>query len=344
VLKVLLTDEYGWTWFIPLHDGTVSVGVVINQEKSNAKKTADKAAGKDTFLTEFYKRQIKHTPNIVALLGDAALVKKPDVPLVNSASDYSYQASHYAGPHYRLVGDAGGMCAPHVHRPYFTFSIAFIDPYFFSGVHLAIAGATTATASICATLREEKNAQSKKLVNGIRPEWKPHTRGKQHISSQQGVQLRHTSYCRFLLVVLSAYKQIRAQSAAVLATDYEDNFDRAFDFFRPIIQGNTDTGKKLAGDALNQTIRFLAQHAFEPSQLEERAALISKHGDPLEKLPVASLGDTEKEIRSKAILRGVGIRKLMRTEDILRLDNFVTDHVGGFKLRLKRDALVLDKA
>lgn len=80
----------------------------MNQEKSNAKKAADKASGEDTSLVEFYKRQIKHTPNIVALLGDAVLVKKLDSPLVNSASDYSYQASHYAGPHYRLVGDAGG--------------------------------------------------------------------------------------------------------------------------------------------------------------------------------------------------------------------------------------------
>ncbi|KAF9468234.1 FAD/NAD(P)-binding domain-containing protein [Collybia nuda] len=301
-----LEDESGWTWFIPLHDGTVSVGIVMNQEKSNAKKAVDKVAGKDTSLEEFYKRQTKHTPNIVALLEGASLVKKPEVPLVNSASDYSYQASHYAGPRYRLVGDAG----------------AFIDPYFSSGVHLAIAGATTAAASICATLKGE-------CTEAQACEW--------HTARTE------TSYTRFLLVVLSAYQQIRAQSRPVLAKEDEDNFDRAFDFFRPIIQGNSDTGKKLVGDDLNQTIHFLAEHAFEPSLPEERAALVSKHGDPLQKPPVASANDNEEDARSKAILKGVAIRKLMRTEDIVHLDNFVTDQHGGFKLRLKRGALGLDK-
>ena len=35
------------------------------------------------------------------------------------------------------------------------------------------------------------------------------------------------------MVVLSAYKQIRAQSTNVLADIDEDNFDKAFTFFRP---------------------------------------------------------------------------------------------------------------
>jgi hypothetical protein len=38
---------------------------------------------------------------------------------------------------------------------------------------------------------------------------------------------------RFLIVVLSAYKQIRAQSKDVLCDVGEDNFNRAFDFLRP---------------------------------------------------------------------------------------------------------------
>ena len=109
--SLCLTDESGWTWFIPLHDGTVSVGVVMNQEKSTAKKTVAKAAGEDTSLAAHYHRQLQHTPNIIALLGDAKMVKKPDVPLVSSASDYSYQATHYAGARYRLAGDAGGELA-----------------------------------------------------------------------------------------------------------------------------------------------------------------------------------------------------------------------------------------
>ncbi|RDB23600.1 Sulochrin halogenase [Hypsizygus marmoreus] len=301
-----LADETGWTWYIPLHDGTVSVGIVMNQEKSSAKKAAAKAAGEDVSLAAFYRRELKHTPNIVALLGDATLIKKEDSPVVSSASDYSYQATHYAGPHYRVVGDAG----------------AFIDPYFSSGVHLAIAGGLTAVASICAVL----NKECTELEAG---EW--------HTARTEA------AYTRFLLVVLSAYQQIRAQSAPVLSEDHEDNFDRAFDFFRPIIQGNTDTGKKFAGEDLNKTILFLAEHAFEPSLPEERAALVSQHGDPTQKLPGSLPEDDEEEKRSKAILKGMAIRKLMRTEDIVHLDNFVSDNLRGLRLRLKRGELGLDR-
>jgi flavin-dependent dehydrogenase len=110
-LKSTPKDETGWTWYIPLHDDTVSIGIVMNQEKSNAKKATAKEAGEDTSLEAHYHRQLRLTPNIVKLLGDAKMVKKPDAPMVSSASDYSYQASHYAGPGYRLVGDAAGTSA-----------------------------------------------------------------------------------------------------------------------------------------------------------------------------------------------------------------------------------------
>ncbi len=36
-----------------------------------------------------------------------------------------------------------------------------------------------------------------------------------------------------MMVVLSAYKQIRSQTGDYLSTAEEDNYDRAFDFYRP---------------------------------------------------------------------------------------------------------------
>jgi hypothetical protein len=38
---------------------------------------------------------------------------------------------------------------------------------------------------------------------------------------------------RFLLVVLGAYKQMRAQSEDVLSDVGENNFDKAFEYLRP---------------------------------------------------------------------------------------------------------------
>ena len=42
-----------------------------------------------------------------------------------------------------------------------------------------------------------------------------------------------TTQHRFLIVVLSAYKQMKAQGENVLSDVDEDNFDRAFKFLRP---------------------------------------------------------------------------------------------------------------
>lgn len=47
------------------------------------------------------------------------------------------------------------------------------------------------------------------------------------------VKKRLTARRRFLVVVLGAYKQMRAQRENVLSDIGEDNFDRAFKFLRP---------------------------------------------------------------------------------------------------------------
>lgn len=41
------------------------------------------------------------------------------------------------------------------------------------------------------------------------------------------------SYARFLMVVISAYQQMRNQKEPVLSELGEDNFDRAFSFVKP---------------------------------------------------------------------------------------------------------------
>ena len=127
---------------------------------------------------------------------------------------------------------------------------------------------------------------------------------------------------------------MRAQSQAILSSDSEDNFDRAFDFFKPIIQGTHDTGK--TADNLAETIKFLAEHAFEGSTPEERHALEAKYH-------AASVAGADATEEDKAILKQIAVHKLMRTEDVENLDNFVTDAHNGLKLRLSRGNLGLDR-
>jgi len=68
--------------------------------------------------------------------------------------------------------------------------------------------------------------------------------------------------------VLSAYKQIRSQSANVLSDIDEDNFDKAFACLRPVIQGGAEMGARLSEDELQRALDFCV-HLFSPTTPEQ---------------------------------------------------------------------------
>lgn len=138
-LRFVNLDESGWAWTIPLR-GYTSVGLVMNQSISVDKKRHQTPVPS---VEAFYLQQLKLTPNLWGLVSPGTLIDCPDPngggagARVKSASDYSYSARTYTGPGFRIVGDAG----------------AFIDPFFSSGVHLAMSGGLSAAATICAEIR-----------------------------------------------------------------------------------------------------------------------------------------------------------------------------------------------
>lgn len=153
--------------------------------------SAKKKQMSETSSVDFYKECLKSAPIISEALGDAELTTE-----IHSASDWSYSASTYASPYLRIVGDAG----------------CFIDPFFSSGVHLALSSALSAAATIQAARRgdvDEATAAS----------W--HT---DKVSE---------GYHRFLLVVLTSLRQIRGQAQPLLNDFDETGFDKAFAAFRP---------------------------------------------------------------------------------------------------------------
>ena len=172
----------------------MSVGIVMRQDLSTQKK---KALGSPSG-PEFYHESLKLAPNVMGILGDAKLVTE-----IKYASDWSYSASSYASPHTRIVGDAG----------------CFIDPYFSSGVHLALASGLSAAMTICAA----RNGDCDEITAA---NW-------HSIKVAEG-------YTRFLLVVMSAMKQIRRQDEPVLSDWDDDGFDVAFDAFRPSMDSPTE--------------------------------------------------------------------------------------------------------
>ncbi|OCH83543.1 hypothetical protein OBBRIDRAFT_808931, partial [Obba rivulosa] len=193
-----LEDETGWAWFIPLHDGTTSVGIVTDQESSIKKKKAVRESPDGNILTlqKYYLEEISRAPGLAKFLDNATMRGKGTNEAIKCASDYSYAASTNAGDHFRLAGDAG----------------AFIDPFFSSGVHLAFVDGLSAAITISASIRDS-------VSEDVAGRWHDAKVG--------------ASYTRFLLVVLGSYQQMRNQKMSILSDVDEDNFDRAFNLLRP---------------------------------------------------------------------------------------------------------------
>ncbi|KAH7912479.1 FAD/NAD(P)-binding domain-containing protein [Hygrophoropsis aurantiaca] len=304
-----LSDESGWAWFIPLHDGTTSVGIVMDQKISIAKKS-QLPTGQNG-LADHYRKELDQAPNVRKLVGEGVL-QSGSAGSIMSASDYSYSATSYAGPNYRIIGDAA----------------AFIDPYFSSGVHLALSSALSAAATICASIRGHCHESEASQWHTIRV---------------------GTSYTRFLFVVFSAYRQIRAQEKPVLTDIDEDNFDRAFNHFRPVIQGSADVNSGRIQGELKATLDFCSQAYSEPTSPEEREAVLSRVGDISTNDAAKFLSDKspaagpELDDKAKRVLGSILARKVMRTEDVEHLGHWVSDELLGYRLKLERNTLGLEK-
>lgn len=120
--------EHGWFWFIPLADGTTSIGAVMwpHYLKSRNKP-----------INEFFQDTIEMSPALAARLVNAERTTE-----VAATGNYSYACTQTHGRNYLLVGDA----------------FAFIDPFFSSGVMLAMQGAFIGAEAVDTCLRDPKHA------------------------------------------------------------------------------------------------------------------------------------------------------------------------------------------
>jgi len=113
--------DHGWFWFIPLHDGTTSVGAVCWPYYMKTRKTDP---------TSFLMKTIALCPAVAERLKNASLTAP-----VTATGNYSYRAERMSGNGYIMLGDA----------------FAFIDPVFSTGVYLAMNSAFQGadTVEIC---------------------------------------------------------------------------------------------------------------------------------------------------------------------------------------------------
>ncbi|KAF9075632.1 hypothetical protein BDP27DRAFT_1380744 [Rhodocollybia butyracea] len=327
-----LLDESGWAWFIPINDGTTSVGFVRNQKMHHEWQEQNQTEDNDIFspsaipdlsqsptMVARYVALFRLAPGIVKLITNQGSLVDGSV---RSASDYSYSAPTYAGPGFRIAGDAG----------------AFIDPFFSSGVHLALTSALSAAASVAASIRGDCSEQE---------------------AASWHTNRFATSYTRFQVVVLSAYKQLRAQNVNILSDVNEDNYDRAFAFLRPVIQGNAEMGERLYERELQASLDFCLK-LFSATSPESHDQLIAnpKIGKELldltgpvvapealrRALYVASESegvdkDCPEEDTTRMVLEKINSRRVLHQE--YSVNGFEAEAFNGLSIRLERGNLGL---
>jgi len=124
--------ENGWVWKIPLHDGTTSVGVVMDSDWAQAEI-------KKSSVDALFQQQVQLTNEISGLISNATF--KDETHLIK---DWSYVTTKMTGDGYALVGDAA----------------CFIDPLFSSGVHLALQSGVLAAAYAATVIQSPDLARS----------------------------------------------------------------------------------------------------------------------------------------------------------------------------------------
>ncbi len=120
--------EQGWFWFIPLKDGTTSVGAVCWPAYLKSRKVEP---------TQFLMDTIAMAPEIAERLKDAEITGP-----ATATGNYSYSSDRMTGDGYLMVGDAW----------------AFVDPVFSSGVYLAMNSGTLGAEVVDAVLKDPSRA------------------------------------------------------------------------------------------------------------------------------------------------------------------------------------------
>lgn len=121
--------DKGWFWFIPLADGTTSIGAVCRPDVLKSNRDGD--------ITSLFLKLIETCPALAHRLRNATLTGP-----ATGTGNYSYDSSTMTGERYIMVGDASG----------------FIDPVFSTGVYLAMRSAFLGADTVAACLDHPERA------------------------------------------------------------------------------------------------------------------------------------------------------------------------------------------
>ena len=132
------SDRKGWFWYIPLHDDTVSVGIVAPFD--------DLFKGRKGH-EQTYREEVERCPAVSSRISAAQRATG-----YFATRDYSYRSTRLAGDGWVLIGDAFG----------------FLDPLYSSGVLLALkSGELAADAIVEGVARGDTSARQLGSWGGV---------------------------------------------------------------------------------------------------------------------------------------------------------------------------------
>ncbi len=127
--------DHGWFWYIPLLDGTTSVGAVAHPGYFKEHR-------KGASLDEFLMQTIALAPKLADRLKNAEMIEP-----ATSTGNYAYDSKFCRGDRFVMIGDA----------------FAFVDPMFSSGVYLAMNSAFESANAVDHWLKGEARLAEKQF-------------------------------------------------------------------------------------------------------------------------------------------------------------------------------------
>jgi len=117
--RIIALPRLGWFWLIPLKDGVMSVGAVLDIADYQGREKGDPA--------RLFAESLAEAPLAARLLAGAERISDFHVE-----SGFSYRSTSYCGDRWFLAGDAG----------------SFLDPIFSTGVLMALQSGVEAAAAV----------------------------------------------------------------------------------------------------------------------------------------------------------------------------------------------------
>jgi len=197
-------EKQGWTWIIPILEGRLSIGVVLNDSYiREQKKNLLPAHGKEWQMA-LYKQELMESPFLREVLDGARIVQRL---MINGDFSYFIDSEKKHGANFALIGDAS----------------TFIDPIFASGVYLSMNSARLVTDALHVRFtdgEEQGGAALDRAYEQINGAYKFVNKAIMYFYNPQSINLAQAGYAAPVLKDHQYYDDIMALGHYVLAGDF----------------------------------------------------------------------------------------------------------------------------